>query len=153
MRCRGVAGARACGGGILDGGADPGPRHGIRWLYREGELRGGAWGDIERGTGHGRDPTGARRERVPRPGLVDAQIEIRGDAAHRRDGRRAAEGRAVGIAPQGDADRAGESRRDVTEGVKRPHFHRRADLVACEGRRGREAERYLWWRCPYKEEG
>src|SRR5207244_9968474 len=99
----------------LNGRADRRARHGIRWLYREGELRGGAWSDIERGTGHGRDPTGTHREGVTRTGLVHAQIEEGGHATHRRHRRRTAEGRTAGIVPQCDGDRAGESRRDVTE--------------------------------------
>src|SRR5207249_6932858 len=111
-----------------------------RRLDGEGQLRSGARGDVERRTGYGGEPAGARPERVARTGLVEAQIEEGPHPAHRRYGRGAAECRAARIVPQRDRDGAAVSRRDVTEGIERPHFYRGADRVVrhCRARLGAE---------------
>src|SRR2546430_14182991 len=86
--------------GHLDGWADRHARHRCARLLGERQLCGGPWGDIERGTGDGREAAGARRQRVAGARLVEAQVGERGHPAHRGDRARAAGGwAALGVAP------------------------------------------------------
>src|SRR2546427_1404221 len=47
----------------LDRRADRRARHGVRRLDAEGQLAGGAWGDVERDAGDRAEPAGAGGER------------------------------------------------------------------------------------------
>src|SRR5256886_10110321 len=49
--------------------------HGVGRLHGEGQLGGGARDDVERGTRHGSEAAGARRQRVARPRPVERSEE------------------------------------------------------------------------------
>src|SRR5439155_26670003 len=104
-----------------------GTRHCVGRLDSESQLRRGAGSDVERGAGYCGEPTGARRQRVARPGLVEAQIEKRGHPAHRGRRRRAAERRAAGPAAEPDAYVAGETRGEIGRATWRARVYIRGD--------------------------
>src|SRR5205823_3007706 len=124
----------------LDGGSDRRARHDVRRLQGEDELVRRGRADVECRTGRRAQSGGRRRERVARPGLVEAQVPERRHARQRRHGLGPGERPASGVGAQRDGDAAREACDRVPLSVLRGHLDGRRDRRAGRRTRGLDAE-------------
>src|SRR2546427_10510000 len=90
--------------------------------HGEGQLGGGARDDVERGTRHGSEAAGARRQRVARARLVEAQIEEGGDRKSVRQGKSVDLGGRGIIKKKSDGHAPREARHQIPQHVEPRHF-------------------------------
>src|SRR5207253_1718190 len=119
---------------------DAGGRGGCGRLHREDELAGGARGDVERGAARRGEPGGHRGQRVAVGGLVHAKTWERGDAAHRRDGRRSRQRATTRVVAKRDGDVPGEAGHGVAVSVLRGQLDGGRNHRAGRRTRGLDAE-------------